>query len=176
LGLQAALEDQLPLKPFIASLAMSMPHRVHGTAVFPNGDVASVPYALLHNLKHNQVMHDQVIVLKVQPCDTPRVQAAERIEAESLGHGIWTVIARHGFMEAPDVPAFIGVFAYQQGLACTAMTTSYFTSRASVVRGHLPGMNPVRQALFVWLQRNASRASDYFHLPGNRVVELGQLT
>ncbi len=176
LGLQAALEDQLPLKPFIASLAMSMPHRVHGTAVFPNGDVASVPYALLHNLKHNQVMHDQVIVLKVQPCDTPRVQASERIEAESLGHGIWTVIARHGFMEAPDVPAFIGVFAYQQGLACTAMTTSYFTSRASVVRGHLPGMNPVRQALFVWLQRNASRASDYFHLPGNRVVELGQLT
>ncbi|RZI96434.1 MAG: potassium transporter Kup, partial [Variovorax sp.] len=176
LGLQAAEADRLPLKPFIESLALSMPHRVRGTAVFPNGDVLSVPYALLHNLKHNQVLHDRVVVLRVQPCDTPRVAAAQRIEAESLGEGVWTVIARHGFMEAPDVPEFIRVFAYQKGLAVDSMTTSYFTSRASVVRGHLPGMNPVRQALFSWLQRNAGRASDYFHLPGNRVVELGQLT
>jgi len=176
LGLEVAAADQIELKPFIASLVERPPHRVRGTAVFPNADALSVPYALLHNLKHNQVLHDQVIVLVVQPRDTPRVDARQRIQAEPLGHGVWTVIARHGFMERPDVPEFIRIFAYQQGLACDSMTTSYFTSRASVVQGHLPGMNPLRQALFSWLQRNAGRASDYFLLPGNRLVEMGQRT
>ncbi|RZL58069.1 MAG: potassium transporter Kup [Variovorax sp.] len=176
IGLEIAAAERLPLKPFIESLAVHMPHRVRGMAVFPNGDVDTVPYALLHNLKHNQVLHDLVVLLKVLPCDTPRVDAAHRIESESLGNGVWTVVARHGFVERPDVPEFIRTFAGQRGLACEAMSTSYFTSRASVVVGHLPRMNPLRQALFIWMQRNASRASDYFHLPGNRVVELGQRT
>ena len=175
IGLEVAAAERLPLKPFIESLAINLPHRVRGTAVFPSVDVDSVPYALLHNLKHNQVLHDQVIVLVVKPCDTPRVDAAQRIESESLGHGVWTVIARHGFMERPDVPEFIRIFAYQQGIGCDSMTTSYFTSRASI-SAKLPGMNPLRVALFSWLQRNAGRASDYFHLPGNRLVELGQRT
>ncbi|MGI4776887.1 MAG: KUP/HAK/KT family potassium transporter [Janthinobacterium lividum] len=153
-----------------------MPHRVRGMAVFPSDDVESVPYALLHDLKHNQVLHDRMIVLKVLPCDMPRVDASLRIESESLDNGVWTVIARHGFVERPDVPEFIRSFAYPRGLACDAMTTSYFTSRASVVVGHLPRMNPLRQALFIWMQRNASRASDCFLRPGNCVVELGQRT
>ncbi|MDM0042113.1 potassium transporter Kup [Variovorax sp. J22G21] len=176
LGLQAAEANQLPLRPFIESLAASMPHRVRGTAVFLNGDADSVPHALLHNLKHNQVLHEQVITLVVQPSATPRVDAAHRITAEDLGHGVWSVVARHGFMERPDVPEFIRIFAYQKGVACESMSTSYFTSRASVIDAHLPGMNPVRRALFGWLQRNAGRASDYFQLPGNRLVEMGQRT
>jgi len=176
LGLQAAEAKQLPLRPFIESLAASMPHRVRGTAVFLNGDAGSVPHALLHNLKHNQVLHEQVITLVVQPSATPRVDAAHRISAEDLGHGVWSVVARHGFMERPDVPEFIRIFAYQKGVACESMSTSYFTSRASVIDAHLPGMNPVRRALFGWLQRNAGRASDYFQLPGNRLVEMGQRT
>jgi KUP system potassium uptake protein len=176
LGLEAAAANQLPLEPFIESLAHHMPHRVSGTAVFLNADAHSVPHALLHNLKHNQVLHAQVIVLVVQASPTPRVDAAHRISAQNLGHGIWSVIARHGFMERPDVPEFVRIFAYQQALACESMSTSYFTSRASVTVGTLPGMNPLRQALFGWLQRNAGRASDYFELPGNRLVELGQRT
>jgi KUP system potassium uptake protein len=176
LGLQAAEAERLPLVPFVASLAAHMPHRVKGTAVFLNADADSVPHALLHNLKHNQVLHEQVIVLRVLACDTPRVDARVRIDAESLGEGVWVVTARHGYMERADVPEFIRVLAYQKGLACDSMTTSYFVSRASVGDERLPGMNPVRRALFGWMQRNAGRASDYFELPGNRLVEMGQRT
>jgi len=176
LGLEAAAAESLPLKPFFESLALHMPHRVSGTAVFLNADAASVPHALLHNLKHNQVLHEQVIVLRVLACDTPRVEARMRIEAECLMTGIWVVTARHGFMERPDVPEFIRILAYQKALAIDSMKTSYFVSRASVGEENLPGMNPVRRALFGWLQRNAGRASDYFEIPGNRLVEMGQRT
>ncbi|MBS0454860.1 MAG: potassium transporter Kup [Proteobacteria bacterium] len=176
IGLSLAAAERLPLPGFIESLALNMPHRVHGTAVFPNSDVDSTPFALLHNLKHNQVLHDRVVVVKVESCDTPRVDARRRIEAHECGHGIWTLVARHGFMERPDLPEYIRIFAYQNGLALESMTTSYFVTRASIGAGHLPHMNPLREALFVWLQRNAGRASDYFQLPDNRVVELGQRT
>ncbi|WP_431276817.1 potassium transporter Kup [Variovorax ureilyticus] len=176
LGLQAAEAERLPLVPFIQSLAADMPHRVKGTAVFLNPDAETVPHALLLNLKHNQVLHSQVIVLRVLSCDTPRVDARLRIEAEPLGYGIWVVTARHGFMERPNVPEFIRILAYQKGLACDSMTTSYFVSRASVGDDRLPQMNPLRRALFGWLQRNAGRASDYFVLPDNRLVEMGQRT
>jgi KUP system potassium uptake protein len=135
-----------------------------------------VPHALLHNLKHNQVLHEQVIVLRVLSCDTPRVDARQRIEARSLGHGMWVATARHGFMERPEVPEFVRILAYQQGLACESMSTSYFVSRVSLGDEPLPGMNPVRRALFGWLQRNTWRASDYFDIPGTRLVELGQRT
>ncbi len=166
--------EQIPLAPFIEGLLAHPPHRVRGTAVFvaPRPDV--VPHALLHNLKHNQVLHDQVIVLTVLTVSTPRVDPARRIEAEPLGHGVWAVTARHGFMERPDVPEFIRVLAYQKGLAIESMSTSYFVSRASIVGAPLKGMNPLRQALFRWMQRNAGRVSDYFMLPPNRVVEMGQ--
>ena len=176
LGLEAAAAESLPLRPFFESLAHHMPHRVQGTAVFLNVNVTSVPHALLHNLKHNQVLHEQVIVLRVLPCDTPRVDARLRIEAESLMTGIWVVTARHGFMERPDVPEFIRILAYQKTLAIDSMKTSYFVSRASVGEEHLPGLNPIRRALFGWLQRNAGRAYDYFELPDNRLVEMGQRT
>ncbi|WP_436313430.1 potassium transporter Kup [Variovorax sp. LjRoot84] len=176
LGLEAAAAQSMPLEPFVESLAANMPHRVRGTAVCLNSDADAVPHALLHNLKHNQVLHEQVIVLRVLACHTPRVDARQRIEARSLGHGVWVVTARHGFMERPDVPEFIRILAYQQGLACESMSTSYFVSRASLGDKPLPGMNPVRRALFGWLQRNAGRASDYFEIPGNRLVELGQRT
>jgi KUP system potassium uptake protein len=176
LGLEAAEAESLPLRPFFESLALHMPHRVSGTAVFLNPDATSVPHALLHNLKHNQVLHEQVIVMRVLACDTPRVDARIRIEAEQLMDGIWVVTARHGFMERPDVPEFVRILAYQKTLAIDSMKTSYFVSRASVGEETLPGMNPIRRALFGSMQRNAGRASDYFELPGNRLVEMGQRT
>ena len=176
LGLQAAAAERVPLAPFVESLAAGMPHRVRGTAVFLSPGADAVPHALLHNLKHNQVLHEQVIVLMVESCETPRVDARRRIAAESLGHGIWAVTARHGFMERPDVPEFMRVLAYQKCLAIDSMSTSYFASRAALGVRRLPGMTVLRWALFGWLQRNAARASDYFELPDNRLVEMGQRT
>jgi len=174
LGLALVEEDQIPLEPFVESLAAHIPHRVPGTAVFLHSSEASVPYALLHNLKHNHVLHEQVLIMVVRAMPVPRVDARGRIVARKLDLGIWTVIVHHGFMETPNVPEFVRMFAYQNGTACDSMTTSYFISRASLVAGDLPGMSKPRQALFAWLQRNASRASDHFMLPGNRVVEMGQ--
>ena len=176
LGLEASAAQLVPLEPFVESLALSMPHRVQGTAVFLNPDNDSVPHALLHNLKHNQVLHQQVILLRVLSCDTPRVDAGQRIEARALGHGIWVVTASHGFMERANVPEFIRILAYQKALAIESMRTSYFVSRATLGDKPLPGMNPLRRMLFAWLQRNAGRASDYFNIPGNSLVELGQRT
>ena len=168
--------DAIELQAFLDSVFENPPVRVDGTAVFLTAEPGVVPNALLHNLKHNQVLHEQVIVLRVLPCDTPRVDARLRIEAESLMTGIWVVTARHGFMERPDVPEFIRILAYQKTLAIDSMKTSYFVSRASVGEENLPGLNPIRRALFGWLQRNAGRASDYFELPDNRLVEMGQRT
>ncbi|MDB5882820.1 MAG: trkD [Ramlibacter sp.] len=171
---RAAAADRVDLEAFIGSLAAHPPHRVNGTAVFLSSAPDAVPHALLHNLKHNQVLHQHVIVLRVESCDTPRVSAAERIHAEQLPLGFWRVTARHGFMESSDVPAFIGIFSYQKGVPAEKLKTSYFTSRESVGKERIAGMSWLTQGLFRWLHRNAGRPSDYFNLPGNRVVELGR--
>jgi KUP system potassium uptake protein len=166
--------DRVELAPFVQSLLQDPPHRVKGTAVFLTADPEFVPHALLHNLKHNQVLHQRVIVLQVQPMDVPRVDAAQRVSATELGGGFWKLTVRHGFMEVPDVPEFLKVFSYQKGIGIEAMTTSYFVSRETVATGHLRAMTRARQAVFVWLHRNSSRSSDYFCLPPNRVVEFGR--
>ncbi|MEP6791400.1 MAG: potassium transporter Kup, partial [Ramlibacter sp.] len=174
LSRQAALAGRIELVPFVQSLAAHPPHRVRGTAVFLTSEGGAVPHALLHNLKHNQVLHERVVVLQVQATDTPRVEPADRLQARELGAGFWQVTARHGFMERPDVPEFMKLLSYQKGVAAELMLTSYFTSRESVGTGRLPGLGRARLALFTWLHRNAGRASDYFGLPSNRVVELGR--
>jgi KUP system potassium uptake protein len=120
------------------------------------------------------VLHEHVVVLQVQACDTPRVSAAERIHAEQLPLGFWRVTARHGFMETSDVPEFIRIFSYQKAVPAETMKVSYFTSRESVGTGRIAGMSWWTQGLFRWLHRNAGRASDYFNLPANRVVEFGR--
>ncbi|CAN5620404.1 potassium transporter Kup [soil metagenome] len=171
---QSAAEERMALVPFIEALAAGMPHRVHGTAVFMTADASSVPHALLHNLKHNQVLHERVIVLCVRTRPVPRVYPADRLEVEQLDHGFWRVTAHHGFMEDPAVPEYLRLLAYQQGLHIESMSTSYFTSRASLGTARLPGLGTIRKALFSTLQRNAARASDYFGLPDNRLLEIGR--
>ncbi|WCM90922.1 potassium transporter Kup [Acidovorax sp. NCPPB 3576] len=170
----AAAQERMPLAPFIEALAQGMPHRVRGTAVFMTADADSVPHALLHNLKHNQVLHERVVVLAVRTRPVPRVPAAERLHAEELGHGVWCVTASHGFMELPDVPEYLRLLAYQKGLSIESMCTSYFTSRASLGTGRLEGLGALRKAVFGSLQRNAARASDYFRLTDNRLIEIGR--
>jgi KUP system potassium uptake protein len=171
---RAAMADRVDLQAFIGSLAAHPPHRVKGTAVFLSSAPDAVPHALLHNLKHNQVLHEHVIVLQVEACDTPRASAAERIQAEPLPLGFWRVTARHGFMEASDVPEFIRIFSYQKAVPAETMKLSYFTSRESVGHERIAGMGWFTQGLFRWLHRNAGRPSDYFYLPADRVVELGR--
>ena len=171
---KATADTRIPLEPFIEGLAGGLPHRVRGTSVFVTSDSNCVPHALLHNLKHNQVLHEQVIVLSVISVPSPRAAAANRVDAQDLGYGFWRVTANHGFMEAPDVPEFMRVLAYQKGLHIESMATSYFTSRASLGGSRLEGFGTMRSAVFSWLQRNAGQASDYFGLPGNRLIELGR--
>jgi KUP system potassium uptake protein len=169
-----AMADRLELQPFVHALLMDPPHRVKGTAVFLTADPDYVPHALLHNLKHNQVLHQRIIVLQVQGTDVPRVSPAQRLQVTELGDGFWKVVARHGFMEVPDVPEFMKLLSYQRGIPIESMSTSYFTSRETVATGALKAMTRPRQAVFAWLHRNSSRSSDYFCLPPNRVVEFGR--
>jgi KUP system potassium uptake protein len=171
---QIAAQERVELAPFLQAIRRDPPHRVRGTAVFLTSDPDAVPHALLHNIKHNQVLHQRVVVLRVQGSDVPRVDPAHRIDAEDLGDGFWKVTARHGFMETPDVPEFMKLLSYQRGIPAESMTTSYFVSRETVGTGALKSMTRARQAVFAWLHRNSSRASDYFRLPPNRVVEFGR--
>ncbi|MBC7602095.1 MAG: potassium transporter Kup, partial [Ramlibacter sp.] len=171
---ELSIVDRIELRPFVQSLLADPPHRVSGTAIFLTSEPEFVPHALMHNLKHNQVIHQRILILQVVPIDSPRVDAASRFDVAELGGGFWQVSLRHGFMETPDVPELMKVLSYQQGIALEAMTTSYFVSRETVATGHLHSMTRLRQALFAWMHRNSSRSSDYFHLPPNRVVEFGR--
>jgi KUP system potassium uptake protein len=166
--------DQVPLEEFVQGLLRDPPHRVNGTAIFLTAEPEFVPHALLHNLKHNQVLHQRIIVLQLLSTDTPRVDAAHRLTVTELGGGFWRVTVRYGFMEEPDVPEFMKLLTYQKCIPTESMSTSYFVSRETVATGHLKAMTRARQAVFAWLHRNSSRASDYFHLPANRVVEFGR--
>jgi len=171
---QMAAEERVDLAPFVQALQRDPPHRVRGTAIFLTSDPDAVPHALLHNLKHNQVLHQRIVILRVEGTDVPRVDPGHRLTAEDLGGGFWKVTVRHGFMETPDVPEFMKLLTYQRGISTESMTTSYFVSRDTVATGALRAMSRPRQAVFAWLHRNSSRASDYFRLPANRVVEFGR--
>jgi KUP system potassium uptake protein len=171
---EMAAADQVPLEEFVQGLLRDPPHRVNGTAIFLTAEPEFVPHALLHNLKHNQVLHQRIIVLQLLSTDSPRVDAAHRLSVSDLGGGFWRVTVRYGFMEEPDVPEFMKLLTYQKGIPTESMSTSYFVSRETVATGHLKAMTRARQAVFGWLHRNSSRASDYFHLPANRVVEFGR--
>ncbi|MRD48030.1 potassium transporter Kup [Caenimonas koreensis DSM 17982] len=171
---ELAMAGRIEMRPFVQSLLADAPHRVKGTAVFLTAEPEFVPHALLHNLKHNQVMHQRNIVLQVVGVDSPRVDSAHRFDVADLGADFWQVTLRHGFMETPDVPEMMKVLSYQRGIPLETMTTTYFVSRETVATGHLKRMTLARQALFAWMHRNSSRSSDYFHLPPNRVVEFGR--
>jgi KUP system potassium uptake protein len=164
-------EAAMPLKVFIDSAASSA-SRVPGTAVFMTSTAEGVPHALLHNLKHNRVLHERVILLTVKIADQPYWPEADRAHRETLGEGFHRLILRYGFMEEADVPA-----ALKQVDECGAefkmMDTSFFLSRQTLLASDRPGMMIWREKLFAWLLRNAESAMEFFRLPTNRVVELG---
>jgi len=165
-------EGSIPLSVFIASTARSI-HRVRGTSVFLSASASAIPPALLHNLKHNQVLHQRVILLTVQVEDVPQVEETERASVSDEGHGFYRVILHYGFMEQVDIPhdlAAIAVF----GTPFDMMTTSFFLGRQKLIASKVkPGMALWRERLFAWMSTSSESAMEFFKLPSNRVVELG---
>jgi len=165
-------EDSMPLGVFIESISASPPTRVPGTAVFLTSTGDRVPHALLHNLKHNKVLHEQVVFLTVHTRDIPRVPAAERITIRDLGCSFWGLDASYGFTEEPDVPELLDMCEVH-GLNFDTMDTSFFVSRETLIPAVAPGMALWREGLFVAMSKMAVKATDFFNVPTNRVVELG---
>ncbi|WP_136477783.1 potassium transporter Kup [Pseudomonas sp. DG56-2] len=165
-------EGSLPLPLFISSIRVQPPHRVEGTAVFLTARPDAVPHALLHNMLHNQVLHNQVVLLTVVSEDTPRVPAQQQFEVEAYGEGFYRVLLHFGFMDEPDVPAALKL-CHLEGLDFSPMRTTYFLSRETVIPSRLVGMSRWRAMLFAFLLKNANGNLRFFNLPLNRVIELG---
>jgi len=164
--------DEMPLDTFIASTRASV-HRVQGTAVFLSAASEGVPPALLHNLKHNQVLHAHVILLTVKVAETPRVEPAARMYLHPAGHGFVRVVLHYGFMEEIDLPRDLAPLR-EAGVELDPMRTSYFLGRQKLIATHEHrGMALWRERLFAWMLKSSESAMDYYRLPANRVVELG---
>jgi KUP system potassium uptake protein len=170
--LQSIRRDGLELQPFIDGLDLRSVNRADRTAVYAVADPGTVPQALLHNLKHNQVLHQRNVILTVVFHDVPWVPMERRAEVTPLGHGFWRVTLNFGFMNVPDVPKALEL-TQSHGLHVPVFETSYFLSRETVVPAPGGGMANWRERLFAALSRNAGGVVEFFRLPGNAVVELG---
>jgi KUP system potassium uptake protein len=146
--------------------------RVPGDAVFLTGNPDIVPLSLLHNIKHNHVLHRRNIILSVQMTEAASVDPERRLSVEALSDSFYRVVGSYGYMEMPDVPELLASCA-GQGLECDPRQASYFLTGETIVPGAEPGMAGWRKRLFRLLSRNAERVSEFFNLPPNRVVELG---
>ena len=171
--MQRMSEEGIPLEPFLDSLAVSPPQVVPGTAVFMTSAPGKVPHAMLHNLKHNKVLHERVVFLTVVTHDVPVVPVEDRVQLKRVRDGFWQVEAWYGFKEHPDITEILDNCRLRYGLGFDPMETSFFLSRETIVAGKRHGMAPWRDHLFAWMSRNATRATDFFNIPINRVVELG---
>ncbi|WP_414706016.1 potassium transporter Kup [Pseudomonas brassicacearum] len=165
-------EGALPLPIFISSIRVQPPHRVQGTAVFLTARSDAVPHALLHNLLHNQVLHEQVVLLTVVYEDIPRVPPQRRFEVDAYGEGFFRVILHFGFTDEPDVPLALKL-CHLDDLDFSPMRTTYFLSRETVIASKLEGMARWREILFAFMLKNANGNLRFFNLPLNRVIELG---
>jgi KUP system potassium uptake protein len=167
-------EQGIPLKPFLEGLDAHPPTRVPGTAIFMTSNTDTVPHALLHNLKHNKVLHEQTVFLTIVSHDVPVVPPEDRVQLERLVNGFYQLQAWYGFKEQPDIDEILNSCRVRYGLAFDVMDTSFFLSRETVIpTSDTPGMALWRDHLFAWMTRNATRATDFFNIPPNRVVELG---
>ena len=165
-------QSALPLPVFIKSTAASV-HRVRGTSVFLSTSADVVPAALLHNLKHNQVLHQRVLVLNVKVEEVPHVPPERRVEIEAAGHGFYRVILHYGFMQEVDIPRDLAQIR-TCGEPFNMMSTSFFLGRQKLIASKkAPGMALWREKLFAWMLKNSESAMEFFKLPTNRVVELG---
>ncbi|WP_293225841.1 potassium transporter Kup [Ottowia sp.] len=169
---QALQETALDLKDFLAALFEAPPTRVDGTAVFLTPDPGIVPNALLHNLKHNKVLHQQNLFVTVQQHEVPWIGMEKRLLLEPLGHDCWQVVLNYGFKNDPDLPKALALLA-ARGVKLNPMSTSYFLSRHIVTPTVGTGLMPWREKLFAYMHHTATAAAEYLNLPSNAVVELG---
>ena len=164
--------DSIDLKSFLEAVFVNPPTRVEGTAVFLTAEPGTVPNAMLHNLKHNKVLHEQNLFVTVRSHEVPWIGMNKRVEIDSLGHSCWQVTLHYGFKNDPDVPRALEQIR-GRGCEIEHMKTSYFLSRDTVVPSIGRGMAPWREKLFAQMHHNASAAADFLNLPNNSVVELG---
>jgi KUP system potassium uptake protein len=165
-------QDSMPIAPFLARLPQSRSIlRVPGLAVFLTGNQDYVPTSLLHNLKHNKVLHERVMFVTVQTTDRPEESDLQRATVEELAPGIHRVMLRYGFMESPNIPRALEDLGPESGF--DSMQASYFLGREVLVPGMAPDLSWWRRWLFLWLARNAVPATEFFRIPSDRVVELG---
>lgn len=164
-------KEGIRLDTFIPGLMLAPPVRVEGTAVFMTSDRGVVPHALLHNLKHNKVLHERNVFLTVETLSVP--YSHKRLKIEEVGEGFYRVLIRFGFMETPDVPRALMAASDVSDLCFDPMDTTFFASRETIVAGKHRGMPVWRDKLFALMHRNAAPASGFFRIPGNRLVELG---
>jgi KUP system potassium uptake protein len=162
----------VPLSQFMATVYAVRPVRVPGTAVFMTAQPSGTPPALSHNLRYNKVLHQQVVVLTVATAQVPHVPSEDRVTVEPLGHDLYNMRVQYGFMEGPDVPEALAQ-ARDQGLMLDVDDLTYFLGRETIIVTHKRGMALWREHLFVLMARNAVRATAFFRLPPERVVELG---
>lgn len=165
-------DDSIELKAFLDAVFVSPPTRVAGTAVFLSSEAGLTPNALMHNLKHNKVLHEHNLFVTVKHHEVPWVGFDKRIEMDSLGHDCWQVVLHFGFKNDPDVPEALKLLE-DRGIPLPEMDTSYFLSRDIVIPTFAHGMSMWREKLFASMHRNASAAADFLNLPSNRIVELG---
>jgi KUP system potassium uptake protein len=166
-------KDGIQLDTFLPGLMLAPPVRVPGTAVFLTADKTVVPHALLHNLKHNKVLHERNVFLTVETLNVPYVQKDKQLKIESIGNDFYRVLIRYGFMETPDIPLALMRSCDKGGIYFDPMDTTYFASRETVIASRHRGMPIWRDKLFVLMHRNAASATNFFRIPGNRLVELG---
>jgi KUP system potassium uptake protein len=169
---QALRQDALSLQDFLDAVFVAPPLRVPGTAVFMTSEQGTVPNALLHNLKHNKVLHAQNLFVTVRSHEVPRIELAQRLDVLPLGNECWQVTVNYGFKDDPDLPTAL---AKLDGMGCKIdpMMTSYFLSRDIVISTIGGGMATWREKLFAQMHHNASAAAEFLNLPTNAVVELG---
>ncbi|MBK1689823.1 potassium transporter Kup [Rubrivivax gelatinosus] len=165
-------DEAIDLRSFLEAVFVSPPTRVSGTAVFLSGEAGLTPNALMHNLKHNKVLHEYNVFVTVQHHEVPWIGFDKRLEVEPLGHRCWQVRLHFGFMNDPDVPEALKLLE-ARGVPLDEMETSYFLSRDAVIPTFGGGMALWREKLFASMHRNAAAAGDFLNLPANRIVELG---
>ncbi|WP_018610543.1 potassium transporter Kup [Uliginosibacterium gangwonense] len=165
--------ETMPLELFLQSLQHAPPHRVEGLGVFMTSNPDGVPRSLLHNLLHNKVLHERVVLLTVNTEDVPHVPDIDRIEVEQLDYGFYRATVRYGFKDEPDIPEALRMASEANSLGFRMMETTFFLGRERLVSHVKPGMVIWRERLFFFMFRNASSAADFFKIPANRVVEFG---
>ena len=166
-------KDGIRLDTFLPGLMLAPPVRVPGTAVFLTADPAVVPHALMHNLKHNKVLHERNVFLHVETLNIPYATEGQRLRIDSVGDEFYRVQVRYGFMETPDIPLALMRSCDHGGIYFDPMDTTFFASRETIVASANRGMPIWRDKLFAFMHRNAAPATGFFRIPGNRLVELG---